>query len=68
MCGSQPRLSQLSRDKFEGQSAFALPAAVQTYLASRRLYGLMFLEGMMSVRGDLQGLGLLFGGLPCSPL
>lgn len=72
MCGSQPCRPQLSRDKFEGQSAFALRAAVQAYLVSlsRRLYGLLFLEGVVPsvVQGYSQGLGLLFGDLLCSPL
>lgn len=70
MCGSQPHRPRLSRDEFEGQSAFALRAAVQAYLVPRRLYGLLFLEGAVSsvVRGDSRGLRLLFGGLLCSPL
>lgn len=58
MCGRRPRRPRLPGDEFEGQSAFALCAAVQAYLVSRQLYALMTLEGTESsvLGGDL-GLG-----------
>jgi len=70
-CGApDPPRAAASRAEFEGQSAFAVRAAVQASLVSQWLYRLVFLRGLLSSVAGVgsQGLGPLRGGPLCSPL